>query len=77
MPYPPRPSIIQTQQSITDHAHSVSDVPFKLSPELASDDTNEISGYQINEIRSFITSSAQNVSRLNYDFRLERTLVVD
>lgn len=72
MPYPPVK--IQTQKSISDQ-NFVQDVPFKLSPGLAGEDSSEFTRYQINSIMSSITTSSQALERLDYDFKLERSLV--
>lgn len=75
MPYPPPQRTLQPQMSLESAGNPVRGVPFKLSPEIASDTDTEISRYQINELMSFITNYEQDSIKLDYDFKLERSLL--
>jgi hypothetical protein len=48
-------------------------IPFKLSQQLTSGDTTQITQLKIDQIESFISKRQQ--ANLDYDFSLERTIV--
>lgn len=52
----------------------LSGVPFKLSSELSTGDSNEIMKIQVDDILAIITSKMQMEDK-NYDFGLERSVI--
>lgn len=75
--YPPATIPTQPTSSNTENMHNVHylhGVPFKLSSELSTGDSNEITKIQIDDILAIITSKME-VSQVDYDFGLERSLI--
>lgn len=78
MPYPPPQRNLQPQMSLETAGHrALHGVPFKLAPELSADTDTEISRYQVNELLSFMTNYEKDAANLDYDFKLERSLLND
>lgn len=85
-PYPPGnnpvTNITPTQPSANtnndspQHANYLHGVPFKLSSELSSGDSNEIMKIQVDDILAIITSKLE-VSQNDYDFGLERSIIAE
>lgn len=79
-PYPPvLPGAAPTQPKSTtndspQHTNYLHGVPFKLSSELSTGDSNEIMKIQVDDILALITSKME-VSKLDYDFGLERSII--
>lgn len=79
-PGAPHPSTVPAAQptaSNTDNLNPSSylhGVPFKLSSDLSTNDTSEITKIQIDDILSTITSK-MHMSRPDYDFALERSTI--
>lgn len=81
-PYPPalpgsQPSPIQQPANTNDsphHTNYLHGVPFKLSSELSTGDTNEIIKIQVDDILAMITSKME-VTQTDYDFGLERSII--
>lgn len=82
-PYPPtslpgvipaQPPPVNTSQDSPQHTNYLHGVPFKLSSELSTGDTNEIMKIQVDDILAIITSKME-VSKLDYDFGLERSII--
>lgn len=74
--YPPtmpatQPTATAADTHPTSYLHGV---PFKLSSDLSTNDTSEITKIQIDDILSTITSK-MHVSRPDYDFALERSTI--
>lgn len=66
-----------TETTNTDNSHTTNylhGVPFKLSSELSTGDTSEITKIQIDDILSMITSK-MHMSKPDYDFALERSTI--
>lgn len=56
------------------HINYLHGIPFKLSSELSTGDSNEITKIQIDDILAIITSKLE-VSAAEYDFGLERSII--
>lgn len=52
----------------------INGIPFKLSPELSTGDSDEITRIQVDDILALITSKME-VTKMDYDFTLERSLL--
>lgn len=76
--YPPAmPPVNPMKPATNENAQNISylhGVPFKLSSELSIGDSTEITKIQIDDILSVITSKME-VSQLDYDFGLERSII--
>lgn len=79
MPYPPPlptlPARPQLQHSDSmQHNNYLNGVPFKLSSEVSTGNTSEITKIQVDDILALITSKME-VAKQDYDFTLERSLL--
>lgn len=73
--YPPaHPHRPPFQHSDSIQNNYITGVPFKLSPELSTGDSDEITKIQVDDILALITSRME-VTQTNYDFTLERSLL--
>lgn len=52
----------------------INGVPFKLSPEISTGDSDEITRIQVDDILAIITSKME-ITKEDYDFTLERSLL--
>lgn len=52
----------------------INGVPFKLSPEISTGDSDEITRIQVDDILAVITSKME-ITKEDYDFTLERSLL--
>lgn len=68
------PATPVARQKSEERVPYLSGVPFKLSPELAKDNGQEITQYQVNEIMAFIGKAGRSHA-LEYDFSLERSVL--
>lgn len=71
-PIPNRPPLQHTDS--VHHSNYVSDIPFKLSSQLSTGSSDEITRIQVDDILSLITSK-MGVAEMEYDFTLERSLL--
>lgn len=72
---PPLPSgrpPLQHSESVQQNY--INGVPFKLSPEISTGDTDEITRIQVDDILALITSK-MDITNEDYDFTLERSLL--
>lgn len=69
---PTRPPL-QHSESVHS-ANYINGVPFKLSPEISTGDTEEITRIQVDDILALITSKME-ITQVDYDFTLERSLL--
>lgn len=74
-PIPTQPSA-NTNNDSPQHMHYLHGVPFKLSSELSTGDSNEIMKIQVDDILAIITSKLE-VSQNDYDFGLERSIIAE
>lgn len=65
-----------TNNDSPQHTNYLHGVPFKLSPELSTGDSNEIMKIQVDDILAIITSKLE-VSQNDYDFGLERSIIAE
>uniref|UniRef100_A0A1Q3FHQ4 UMA domain-containing protein n=1 Tax=Culex tarsalis TaxID=7177 RepID=A0A1Q3FHQ4_CULTA len=68
------PATPVTRQKSEERVPYLAGVPFKLSPELAKDNGQEITQYQVNEIMAFIGKTSRSHAT-EYDFSLERSVL--
>ncbi|EDS40178.1 conserved hypothetical protein [Culex quinquefasciatus] len=68
------PATPVARQKSEERVPYLSGVPFKLSPELAKDNGQEITQYQVNEIMAFIGKAGRSHA-MEYDFSLERSVL--
>lgn len=76
-PYGPIPTAGPAASQKPQSNHPVNylhGVPFKLSTELSTGDTNEITKIQVDDILAMITSRL-SVDQSEYDFNLERSVI--
>lgn len=73
-PYAVNPTVSPKKEPSSPHISYLHGVPFKLSSELSTGDTNEITKIQIDDILAAITAKME-VSSNDYDFGLERSLI--
>lgn len=73
-PYAVNPIVSPKKEPSSPHISYLHGVPFKLSSELSTGDTNEITKIQIDDILAMITSKME-VSGNDYDFGLERSII--
>ncbi|XP_031625434.1 uncharacterized protein LOC116342082 [Contarinia nasturtii] len=73
MPAIPNRPPLQHSDSV-HHSNYVNDIPFKLSSELSTGNSNEITRIQVDDILSMITSK-MGIAQMEYDFTLERSLL--
>lgn len=73
-PYAVNPSVSPKKELSSPYISYLHGVPFKLSSELSTGDTNEITKIQIDDILALITSKME-VSGNEYDFGLERSII--
>lgn len=72
---PPLPSgrpPLQHSESVQQNY--INGVPFKLSPEISTGDSDEITRIQVDDILALITSKI-DITKDDYDFTLERSLL--
>lgn len=71
-PIPPtRPPLQHTESFQYSY---VNDVPFKLSSQLSTGETNEITRIQVDDILASILSKV-DITQIDYDFTLERSIL--
>lgn len=73
-PYAVNPNVSPKKEPTSPGVNYLHGVPFKLSSELSTGDTNEITKIQIDDILALITSKME-VSANDYDFGLERSII--
>lgn len=73
---PPMPPIRQPLQhsDSVQHYNYVHDIPFKLSSQLSTGDSEEITKIQVEDILASITAKME-ISQAEYDFSLERSIL--
>lgn len=69
-----QPTTTTTTSDNTQYTNYLHGVPFKLSSELTTTDTSEITKIQIDDILSMITSR-MHMPKPDYDFALERSTI--
>lgn len=76
-PYAVNPNVSPKKEPSSPHVNSyLHGVPFKLSSELSTGDTNEITKIQIDDILAMITAKME-VADSDYDFGLERSIIAE
>lgn len=65
----------QAQHCGCNHYFFTNGIPFELSPKFSTADSLEITRIQVDDILNLITSTREEVAKLNYDFKLERSVL--
>lgn len=71
-PLPPQRPPLQHSDSV--QLNYINGVPFKLSSEISTGDSDEITRIQVDDILALITSKVE-ITKEDYDFTLERSLL--
>lgn len=73
-PYAINPTVNPKSEPGSPIINNLHGVPFKLSSQLSTGDSNEITKIQIDDILAMITAKLE-MSRDDYDFGLERSII--